>query len=362
LALAGLLWVGAAMGNRVAAATLPSSFYCMSLQMGDSTAKLLGLTYALGFSSADHDPIDHELVWMVPMEAPRSHGGFFRLLDPSLVEPIFLSFLLDLPPSQDSNSNLIPDFFEPFLAVESVQTQGEYADPFFGIGPLKATWSRAAQATNGVCKLEFPNLGLTFQPTFEILYFEGTYTYGRQGTNLSGMTSLSNVFHREVTLAGPLRLRRYSNDEMDFLDGEWTNQVDQALAYYGQEPLQRHGNQYFASVFIDDWDPSTIEQSYTDWVLRLVDMHDTDGDGIPDLSDLPMEVRPPELALAMQANGLVLTVRGDQGLTVDLEQTYDLAAGKWTTNSTFVLTSSATTVQLGTPKSSPWFWRAKAKY
>ena len=106
-----------------------------------------GLTWSISFSSFyTEDPwqANGEVAPLGP-PAAYSHRTYLVMLDPSLFAST-TSAQLDLP-SGDSNSDGIPDFFDPAREV-SATTGGKYGIIWSpGYGLLTLQWTRAAGAT-----------------------------------------------------------------------------------------------------------------------------------------------------------------------------------------------------------------------
>ena len=51
----------------------------------------------------------------------------------------------------------------------------------------------------------------------------------------------------------------------------------------------RNGNEYTASISLDDGDPETPWPDFQNQTVMITDMNDSDNDGVPDLSDVDME-------------------------------------------------------------------------
>ena len=78
-------------------------------------------------------------------------------------------------------------------------------------------------------------------------------------------------------------------NRLNILAGTWTNAVGKKLELIAST-LQRSvtaRSNFSGDLSFQDGDPSTPAEDYFDWVLLVTDPNDSDGDGIPDLSDLP---------------------------------------------------------------------------
>lgn len=338
--------------------TVQVSLHCLSLRFAPAQFKMFGLDYTEAIGRNNYDPANGELG--LSPNPDYTHEGYLRLEFPDLFEPIFVPFVLDIPPFSDANGNGLYDFFEVARPVASVKTTGGYYDPNYGDYMLmKATWTRAAASKDGLCQLELTALGMTFKHPFELIQFDGAFTYTSSGTNLTGRVDLAQNLNPDNRLSGPMTLGRADADYLVLQDGAWTNALEQTLTYQPLDPLERTGANYLAYFYFQDGEPATGEADYSDWLLKITDPRDSNGNGVPDLSDAAAPPTPPRLALRWENKLLWLTINGELGRRYEVEATPTLSAPNWTPALAVTLTNTTQTVPVLLPQTSTSFWRAK---
>lgn len=357
IVLAALLAVAALAA---AESSVQAGLYGLSLRFSPATCRLFGVTYTLALSRYAYDPTNGELL-PAPEDVPYTHMSYLRLESEVYGEPIFIPCALDVPPFQDVNQNLWWDFFEVSQAVTTTKTSGVYDDPLYGLCEIYATWSRAAGNSQGACKLELPNLGLTFNHQFELIEFKGTLTYTYAGTNLTGFMDLSQTLNSANTLTGSVALARVDANQLTLAPGTWTNAVGQTLDYVALEPLLRDRNFYSAFFGFTDGNPDTSEADYTIWFLLFSDSNDSDGDGVPDFTDPQTPARQPKLSIQLSGGAVLVTIAGETGRSYDLQAVSSLAHSDWTTQLSVRLTNATQTVSLPLPATQTSFWRAETQ-
>lgn len=330
----------------------------LSLRFSPASCKVFGVTYTLALSSTAYDPTNGELVF-APDEY--THATYLRLEYEVFPEPMFMPCWLDIPPYRDVNLNGLHDFFEVSRAVSSTKTSGVYEDPLWGTGAISATWSRVAGNNQGTCKLELPDLGLTFNHQFELIQYQGTLTYTYAGANLTGQMELSQTLNPANTLAGSAALTRVDADTLELAPGTWTNGSGLTLDYQALEPLGRYRSYYTAFFFFTDGDPDTGEEDFTDWFLMVTDTKDSDSDGIPDFSDPVTQAKPPKLSIQLSGSAVLVTIAGETGRLYDLQAIGAVAETNWTTQVSVRLTNATQAVSLPLPATRTSFWRAKTQ-
>ena len=340
--------------------TVQMSLHCLSLRFAPAQVRMFGLIYTEAIGRSGSDPVNGELGLSATTDY--THEGYLRLEFPDSVEPAFVPFVLDIPQSADANGNGVRDFFEVEQPVASVKSTGAYFDPNYGDYVLmKASWSRSEGSKDGECQLELTGLGMTFKHAFELIQLDGVLTYTNSGTNLTGWVELAQNLNPDNRLHGPMSLSRVDADRLLLVEGAWTNATEQTMSYRPVEPLDRAQTNYLAFFAFDDGDPSTQEPDYGEWLLRIVDTRDSDGNGVPDLSDVVAPPKAPRLALRREDKSLLLTIDGEAGRPYDIEATPTLSQPNWAAALTVTLTNTVQTVQVPLPGTDVAFWRAHAR-
>ncbi|MBI2928593.1 MAG: hypothetical protein HYY24_23235 [Verrucomicrobia bacterium] len=354
-----MVWLVWAFGLLCSAAPAEVHLHGLSLRFQPAIARLFGLEYVLELASfADPDAPNGELS-PVAGTSDYSHGGVFKMQTPDAFEPLFIQFVLNVPSFVDANKNLVPDFFEVSQAVNNVKTTGLFNDGLGGTPLINATWSRAADAKDGTCKLNLPYFGLTFNHAFELIEFEGELPFAVRGTDILGSVDLKQKPTEAATLGGPIALTRVSADHLRLVTGQWTDAINQQFPYDALDPISRDKTNYFSLFFhFQDGDPNTAYPDYDFYFLLITDPNDTDSDGIPDLSDTP-EVRRPALALSRVADTVSLKISGEVGRAYEIQQAASPSNPNWTKVQSVTLTTDPQEVPLGKPASSPLFFRVK---
>ncbi|MBI4326824.1 MAG: hypothetical protein HY674_16410 [Chloroflexi bacterium] len=352
--LAGLAFLAPAtiLGGNTAEIRL----HCYSLRFQPATVNQLG-TYTLEITGNPSSDAANGELRLMPIEIPYTHGGIFLLLTPfDPITAIPMPFYLDTPFTDEDNNGLIDDF-EVSRSISGTTT-GVYEDWAFGESPLQATWIRAANSKNGTCRLTFPDLGLTFNHTFEVIEYAGTLSYTNAGANISGAVQMTQVQDADNKLEGTLALTKENANLLPVTPGSWTHSSGKILAYQATD-LERFQTNYLAYLLFDDGEPATEALDFVDWDLVVVDSNDANGNGIPDLSDVPQPIRP-ELSVSRTQTHLLFKITGEIGRLYDLEESGSLTQPAWTTASTVILSANSQELQWPLPAGQARFYRLKA--
>lgn len=124
-----------------------------------------------------------------------------------------------------------------------------------------------------------------YSGTFYLLNASGSITYSR-GTSNSASFSLVETFQSGLsrTLTGSTSFTVISPDQVSFPQFAVTS--SDGFAYSVQPfTLNRQGDNYTGAITLVDGDPLTTWTDYTSWGLEIIDVNDSNGNGIPDLSD-----------------------------------------------------------------------------
>jgi hypothetical protein len=280
------------------------------------------------------------------------------------------TIFINLPPVTDVNGNGFNDFFESALGVNAT-TVGSYTT-VLGNGTVTANWSRGAGSKDGSCGLHlvdnaFGDLGY-FTHTFELIEYTGPLLFTPGSNTVSGSVNLAKTGDPTSQLQGPIQFVKVSTNRFNQLilqPGGWTNATAQTLNYTNglfQRDLPWTTN-YYGFVEFDDGDPSTAAPDYLTWILSIDDTNDANHNGIPDFSDDPQGISPPNaprLALALSLTNVLLSISGDVGHAHDIQQSLVLPATNWQTVASVTLTNSPQTLLIPSPPGPAAFWRAVA--
>jgi hypothetical protein len=245
--------------------------------------------------------------------------------------------------------------------VPTSAATGSYEDPQRGPSEVKVTWRRVAGSAHGTCSLVWTARQLAFEHTFELIQYAGRLRYTRSDTNLTGVVDLLSSGNPDHTLAGPIRLGRLDVDHLELRSGLWTNHLGQTLAYAPLESLERSGANYVAFFTFADGDLSTPWADYDLWLMLLTDAADSNGNGIPDLTDPAPGATPPRLRLELAEDSLALTLEGDAGRSYEIEASTGLVPGLWQRQTILSLTNRLQTFPWPKPADRTRFWRARLR-
>jgi hypothetical protein len=339
--------------------TAQARLYCYSVRMERGVA---GFGGTLDLSTLDWSVTPNGE--LAPLFTSHSHGSGFSLHSPGFLEPIRGVLRVDAPLGTDVNGNGYADFFEVDQSVARVVTAGNYSAGGNETGTVTATWTRSPGSRTGSCTLAlvsavFGTLG-EFQHTFEITEYHGELHYQPASSVIEGTVNLQRIGVEAETLSGPISILKSPQDpenELALAGGAWTNSVGQEYRYV-TDLLFRQESNYFGYVEFADGNLATTGEDYWLWAISIDDPNDRDGNGIPDLSDVPpTSPERPELRLDLVPDATRLTVMGTAGTTYELEETADVSGSDWTTVRLITATNSTETILLPRPTGGTKFWR-----
>ena len=223
------------------------------------------------------------------------------------------SLVLNLP-TRDSDTNGLPDFAQVSLSV-STNFSGWLTNDTLGVSVgVIGTLQRSAGASSGLIALQ------TTSPAYVLAFTNvswrvssataGYFQYTRGATNSAVMRFTltdpgGNIFDASASTGftvldtdtvalAPCQLNLAFFD----VNGFPTNY----LVGLSGGTLHRTGTRYAGNLTLADGYAATPWPDYANWVFVITDPNDTDGDGIPDLSDAmsfpPVIVVPPQGVLA----------------------------------------------------------------
>jgi hypothetical protein len=295
--------------------TLPVDLVSLSVQIFPASTRdpFTGLDYELSISAVPNaNNINNELA-LAGSDVPYTHQGYFVLLDPTTFEPTVFPFVLDVPDFSDLNENGVADFFDPAASVESIRTEGRHPTADGGGADFSATWSREAGSVSGTVVLDFPYFGLEFTHPFELLSYQGNFSYAEiNNSAINGTVSLTNITTEAEFLHGPLVLNIASTDVLQYDAGTWNATDDLTYNFSPIDTLDLSGLDYVALIEFVDGFPGTSGADYLDWVLVLHSA-DLNTNRIPDLVESNPDSAAPTLEIVKTAEGIQLVARGQAG-------------------------------------------------
>lgn len=296
-----------------------------------------------------------------------SHGTLFRMEDPTFPDTIFGRLAFDTPEPIDENGDGFDDFFQSKQAVAAT-TRG-FFETAIDVGSVTATWSRGAGSTTGTCRLQLVGESFgelpEFTHNFQLLEYKGTLAYTTASNTISGVLELQQTLNDSEKLAGPITFTRNATNRFGLLHiapGVLTNSAGQSLAFETSDVAWDDVSKtnYYGFMSFADGDISTSTVDFWDWALSIDDTNDSNGNGIPNLSDDPTGAAG-ELRLGLsRANGqLLLSLAGQPPATYDLEESSSLSPADWRKTMSITLTNASQTVPIQSPSSPVSFWRVR---
>jgi len=188
-------------------------------------------------------------------------------------------------PSTDANADGLPDFLD-LNRSGNASFSGTGLEFLSGVGNGSFTVSGSLARSVGSYLGSYSvatSGGSIVTGTFAISGITGTVTYDTATRNMSvsglsfgGSTSVTGTITYDVLDQNTIRI----NSFVVIYSGG-------SLSTVGSFNLARSGNKYFGKGALSDGNPSTAWVDFNMFHLTVTDTNDSDGDGIPDLSDPP---------------------------------------------------------------------------
>ena len=189
-------------------------------------------------------------------------------------------------PINDTDANQVPDWLQVDMPGNATLT-GKFVlvSPTAQTINYLGTFSRTAGSTIGNYQLKTqPGNAPTYAGNFIVINGSGTLTYQR-GAASSGTLQLSFPLPNGTgTSHGTGSILVDGTDQIRLLNFPLTTQ-DNLPQTITSATLVRTGNRYVGHLEFNDGLLTTSWRDYHQWVFEVSDPNDSDGNGIPDLSD-----------------------------------------------------------------------------
>lgn len=213
-------------------------------------------------------------------------GGYAQ--STPLVVVDYGSYVVNVP-SSDSDANGIPDLFQ-YDRAGNFQASGSGVSVSSGLTfSISLQFVRPTGTTEGSYTATTQNSAgerNTVSGRYSLLTFAGSISYSRGSTNTMNV-SLTGLFSTAggATLTGSTTFTSSNVDQLSY--AAFTAQGSDGSSYQVQAgTLTRFGSTYRGTMSLADGLPQTYWADYTQFVLEIRDLNDTDNNGVPDLTDV----------------------------------------------------------------------------
>ncbi|HEX7862541.1 MAG TPA: hypothetical protein VF773_19560 [Verrucomicrobiae bacterium] len=318
-----------------------------------------GVEWDLALSSVgNHRALNSELR-LPESDRGYTHESWFVMDSLFLVQPMVFEVLLDIPATEDSNGNGIPDFYDPAVAIDATTT-GLHPDDEGGVQEFTAYWVRGVGEMIGSVYFEMPYFDLTFGHQFNLLHYAGEYSYDRTGNNLQGSIALTNVWNEEDRVLGPLSVEVVNTNTLRLTANQWNNGAGVDYVVVNNTFDDRYVTNFFSDFLLQDGYPLNGITDYVDWFM-VISSQDANGNGILDLVETGGSqpgVRP-TLSITKTATGFQVTLAGTAGKSYRLESTSDVTAANWPNQHQVTMNGATGVANITTDTTGDVFFRAR---
>lgn len=191
-------------------------------------------------------------------------------------------------PTSDGDGNGIPDLFQYDRAGDFQATGSGFSISSGVTFSISLRFVRPTGAADGTYTATTQNSAgeqNTVSGQYSLLSYAGTVAYSRGATNTMAI-SMAGLFSRPsgATLTGSTTFTTPSVDQLSY--AAFTAQGSDGTTYQVRAgTLTRFGTTYRGAMSLVDGLPQTYWADYTQYVLVVRDLNDTDSNGVPDLSD-----------------------------------------------------------------------------
>ena len=215
-------------------------------------------------------------------------------------------------PSTDADQDDLPDFID-IRKSASLSLSGSVREYQIGVGTMtvsvNGSVSRSANSYRGSYRVTSSE-GVDVSGAYRSMGTQGTIRYNPTTRTLV----ISGVqFDGAVTVNGAATYQIVNANQISIPSFQMTNSTGRSVTVYGFS-LNRRGNTYYGRLTMSDGNTDTSWVDYEYNHLLVIDNNDSDGDGIPDLSDTT-SISPPAITQQPQSQ----TVAAGQSVTFSVQ-------------------------------------------
>ena len=268
-------------------------------------------------------------------------GGYAQSTPVALVD--YGSYAVSIPQT-DADQNGIPDVLQ-FDRNGSFSATGSGFSAFVGTFSISINFIRLAGSASGTYSATtVNNLGQTntVSGQYALGSFQGTLAYTRGSTN-SMTLAVSSFIPGGTSLTGTTAFTLSGTDSLSY--SAFTATGSNGSSYrVNAGSLTRSGDKYRGTLTLVDGLPQTYWADFTDYVIEATDPNDSNGNGIPDLTDIdssfPSITSQPSSHAVTTGNpvSFSVTATGGTPLTYRWRRNGVLIAGA--SSSTYTITSA----------------------
>jgi hypothetical protein len=169
------------------------------------------------------------------------------------------------------------------------------------------------------------------------------------------MTGSISALFGQKRLDGRIQLMILDKDRLT-ISTDTCTVSGKPIAVTAAGEMQRLGTHYLGVIELPDGDPENDKPDYQSWTLSITDLNDSNGNGIPNLSDTGA-VRPPVLSLSQSGQGLLLSISSEIGGVYQLQFSSSISSPEWLPVQSLSVTNDPQTLRLTLPSGPSAFWR-----
>src|SRR5579872_5359485 len=194
--------------------------------------------------------------------------------------PAYGSLTLNLP-TADADNDGMPDLTQLDQGVNApVSGTISFDAPAPSSSAFSGTLTRTAGQRAGNYSLAVTNSS-TLNGTWSVNALAGSITYSRTNGNVMTFSATNDT----DTFTGSTSFTVNNANQITLPQFTLTRDDSQVFTVQAGTVFNRTGNTYVGNAVLFDGLPETSWPDYLNWVFKIADTNDADGNGIPDLSD-----------------------------------------------------------------------------